>query len=209
MTGLEGVGRVNRRLSDENDEFRVGGELSVIGVKGRGTAQGLGDQQSVEWVSVVWRKVRDASGDFGRDWPLYKARLAGPLQDLFGTRLKAGSIQRLLDRNLPDARGAELHGVGGVLQRIPGCEAQSVRLYQSPQQDIRVQEQIHSTPFEGVEEIIRKRPVEIVGDRPQMRQPSETPAACRSRVEGHQPGDWSAGAGYDDLLAAGGLVDET
>jgi hypothetical protein len=49
-------------------------------------------------------------------------------------------------------------------------------------------------------EILRKRAVEVVGDRPQVRKTSELSAARRCQLKRHQSRDRFAGAGYDDLL---------
>ena len=64
------------RLADQRDQLGIGSEPAIRRVEAGRNGQCLSDQQTVKRVAVMVRKIRDRSGDLGRDRQFQESRFA-------------------------------------------------------------------------------------------------------------------------------------
>jgi len=136
----EELTRVARELggagapADLLHQFRVCGQGGVRGKERRGFFNRLSDEKTIERIAMQQRQLSDAAcrADVGRE-----LGQAGPERgsgDFSRLNAEVGSAQRRLDRDFPDAHGAEEHLVFLALDRTESRAVESPPVTQSPQE---------------------------------------------------------------------------
>jgi hypothetical protein len=142
-------------------------------------------------------------------WKLDESGILSGFNDHGRRHPKISTAQRCLYRHLPDAGRAEQNLIIGIFQHGMKFRAQSLRLNKRPKQNVRIKQQTHLPALERINDVIRKRSIEIRGNSSYARQNTQT--ALRPIVWGrerHELGDGFACLRNDDLLAGCSLVYE-
>src|SRR5579863_351193 len=133
--------------SHQPDRPRIFGDDRIARDQREPLDRRLRHQHPVEWVLVNEREAGqgDRMGAGHHDLAVAVVEQAPAKQaDL---NLKAGAPEPRLDRDLPQAHGAEHEIVVQVLDQRPRRVRKSFRLDRAPNQKVRVEEQLHSSPL--------------------------------------------------------------
>lgn len=103
----------------------------------------LSDEHAVERVPVkVWKAIdRDGMGSNERQFRI--SVLEQPSPELAGIDLEIPAAKRSLDGDFPEADNAEMNCVASIREHACGCCRQPIGLPSRPQQEVRVEQEIH------------------------------------------------------------------
>ena len=191
-------------LSDD-DEIGVPRQHRVSGEEAARKHECLRDQESIERVPVVERKLRNRTGCGRINYGFAEAGERRRLGDLERFDGEIHSAELRLDGDLPNARGAEECRIGRRDQ-FARLGRKSPRVRQRPKKNMRVDEDTHLC-FEGFEKIRWQRRVEVVGYAQKPGERAESHARLHVR-ERDQLRNRFAGLSDSDFLAGGCPIDE-
>jgi hypothetical protein len=95
---------------------------------------------------VVRRQLGDERCGIRSDHQLDKPGLDGSAGDLRRLNHEIGAAQPRLDGDFPDACDAEQHFGGAAFDRGASLRIETMRLRQSPQKDMRIEQDAHQRP---------------------------------------------------------------